>query len=331
MSGSPYRYRAFGVEIASAIPLSGLPPGAGAPEVFISVGDLPAGPPGTAGDARLRHAAPGEYLCRSPQFGGYSIRRGREILLAPEFSAYREENLRTFDMLETVFIHLWLQRGAVCLHAAGVSIDGRAVLFTGDDGCGKSTLSAALARRGHDKLADDLSFIVFGPDGAPRVVPLCTRQNLTPEAMAMLGLDRNEGTKLPGEEKYSLSFLPGTLDPVPLAGIFHLSPRDTDEVIFVPLTGLEKFAVLFANIRRDDMAERLFPRGGSPMERLTLLGRSVAMTRIARPRRRCLAELADIVEELTTKGGIKDGGCKEEKMAPPPTTRVAGSSGGWSS
>jgi hypothetical protein len=323
VSEAPYRYRAFGVEIASAIPLSGLPPGAGAPEVFISVGELPAGPPGTAGDARLRHAAPGEYLCRSPLFGGYSVRRGREILLAPEFSAYREENLRAFDMLETVFTYLWLQRGALCLHASSVNMNGRAVLITGDEGSGKSTLSAALAGRGHGKLADDLSFIVFGPDGAPRVVSLCTRQNLTPEALALLGLERDGAAKLPGEEKYSLPCFSGTSGPVPLERIYHLSPRDSDEIDFIPLVGIEKFAVLIANIRRGDVAAQLFPQRGSSMERLALLARSAAVGRIIRPRRRCLAELADIVEEISTKGGMTDGGREEEKRVVRPAAPFA--------
>lgn len=313
MTDTPHRYRAFGVDIASSVPFSGLPLSTGEPEVFITVGELPAGPGGAASEARLRHLAPEEYLCRSQAYGGYRISGRREILLAPEFAAYREENLRAFDMLEAVFTYLWLQRGAVCLHASSVNINGRAVLITGHDGSGKSTLSAALAGRGHGKLADDLSFIVFGPDGAPRVVPLCTRQNLTPEALAMLGLERDGASKLPGEEKYSLPCFSGTSGPVPLERIYHLSPRDTDGIGFIPLTGIEKFTVLIANSRRGDVAAQLFPQGGGPMERLALLARSVPMTRIVRPRRRCLAELADIVEEITTKGGTNNGICKKER------------------
>lgn len=48
-------------------------------------------------------------------------------------------------------------RGVTCLHASALNIGGRAVLFAGDEGAGKSTIAAALARRGHPVISDDIS------------------------------------------------------------------------------------------------------------------------------------------------------------------------------
>lgn len=325
MTGTPYRYRAFGVEIASAIPLPGLPKSAGVPDVFITVGDLPAGSGDTAGDARLRHAAQGEILCRSPIRGSYSVRRGREIILTPEFVDSSAEPEQRCGLLEFVFVFLWLQRGSLCLHAGGVSINGRAILFIGDCGSGKSTLSAALACRGHDKLADDLSPIVFGPDGVTRVVPFCTHQNLTSDALAMIGLDSRESEKLPREDKYSLAYLSTSTTSVPLVGIFHLSLREADDIVLSPLTGFAKFTALAESLMHSKETSGLFPLGGSLMERLVLLGRGAPVLQIGRPHhRRCLAELADIVEEIATKGGTNNEKGKEERVVRPAASGAAG-------
>lgn len=50
-------------------------------------------------------------------------------------------------------------RSVVCLHASAVAIDGQAVAFAGPPGAGKSTIAAALGRRGYKVLADDITAI----------------------------------------------------------------------------------------------------------------------------------------------------------------------------
>lgn len=48
------------------------------------------------------------------------------------------------------------RRGTECLHASAVALQGKAILFAGDAGAGKSTTAAAMARRGHPVLSDDI-------------------------------------------------------------------------------------------------------------------------------------------------------------------------------
>ncbi len=52
------------------------------------------------------------------------------------------------------------RRGATCLHASAVGIAGRAVLFIGQAGAGKSTLAAAFARQGYPVLCDNIAALV---------------------------------------------------------------------------------------------------------------------------------------------------------------------------
>jgi len=54
-------------------------------------------------------------------------------------------------------------RGITCLHASAVAFGGWSVVFVGSEGAGKSTTAAALARRGHPVLSDDVVALSMRP------------------------------------------------------------------------------------------------------------------------------------------------------------------------
>jgi len=64
----------------------------------------------------------------------------------------------------------WLAaaRGGALVHAASAVLDGRGYLFYGESGAGKSTL--ATCNRRARVVSDDLSLVLPGSDGAPRLV-----------------------------------------------------------------------------------------------------------------------------------------------------------------
>jgi hypothetical protein len=76
-------------------------------------------------------------------------------------------------------------RGVTCLHASAVAFGGRAVAFVGSAGAGKSTTAAALARRGHSVLSDDI-VALSEVDGTFRVMPAYPYLSLWPESVSML-------------------------------------------------------------------------------------------------------------------------------------------------
>jgi hypothetical protein len=76
-------------------------------------------------------------------------------------------------------------RGVTCLHASAVAIGGRAVVFVGSAGAGKSTTAAALARRGFAALSDDI-VALSEIDGIFRVMPAYPYLSLWPESVDML-------------------------------------------------------------------------------------------------------------------------------------------------
>ena len=76
---------------------------------------------------------------------------------------------------------IMLQRDMVAIHGAVIEMDNKAVIFTGDKGAGKSTLSTALRERGYRFISDDVASTKF--DKVPYVMPGFPYQKLCKSAM----------------------------------------------------------------------------------------------------------------------------------------------------
>ena len=94
------------------------------------------------------------------------------------------EDLATY-FLGPVMGFVLRQRRVTCLHASGVEFQERAVLFSGDAGCGKSTTAAALALRGVPVLCEDIVPLELTKDRF-WIHPAYPRVCLWPEAVAIL-------------------------------------------------------------------------------------------------------------------------------------------------
>jgi hypothetical protein len=68
-------------------------------------------------------------------------------------------------LLGAVLAYVLRLRGTICLHACAVAVGSRSVVLLGDPGLGKSTAAAAMARRGHPVLSDDLAAVTYGGGG----------------------------------------------------------------------------------------------------------------------------------------------------------------------
>ena len=86
---------------------------------------------------------------------------GKSIAVLTAPAAYVTGDLAAYALGPVLAIALHL-RGSVLLHASAVVLDGRAVLFAGEGGSGKSTTAAMLAREGYAVLADDLTEVTAG-------------------------------------------------------------------------------------------------------------------------------------------------------------------------
>jgi hypothetical protein len=97
-------------------------------------------------------------------------------------------------------VELLKRRGLFSLHAAGLALDGRALVVAGCCGAGKSTLSLALARAGFGLLGDDTLLLARESNGGLRVLAFPDELDLTdstialfPELGHLLGQPRRPG------------------------------------------------------------------------------------------------------------------------------------------
>lgn len=154
VSGSPSRYTAFGLSVASALPLPELPPGSAdaEPDVTVELGTVP-GELGSDGRPRLVFDDPREFTLVYPACR-VCVSDGVSIVVDPTEGS-KERDVR-WIVLGSAFNFLLHQRGHLVLHGSTVGVDGVAVAFVGASGAGKSTLAAAFVDASHRALADDI-------------------------------------------------------------------------------------------------------------------------------------------------------------------------------
>jgi hypothetical protein len=181
-------YRLAGLRIVSELPLPGLLSGDASTVgevVIIRHASVPAKlpPPVTVIDEAQYDGK--ALLFTIPEVGRYLIREGSEILVDAERSA--QKNDICAYLLGSAFGTLCHQRGIVPLHSAAIDIKGGSVAFIGPSGAGKSTLAATLSSRGHQVIADDVSFLRLESNGTVMLWPGIRRIRLWEDAVHALG------------------------------------------------------------------------------------------------------------------------------------------------
>jgi hypothetical protein len=114
------------------------------------------------------------------------------LLCSPELGevrvSYRPEPHDTWLAAHPLFtlalVEILKRRERYSIHAAGLSIDGKALLLAGESGAGKSTLALGLVRAGFDFLGDDTCFLAPELDGV-RVCAFPDEVDLTEETIGL--------------------------------------------------------------------------------------------------------------------------------------------------
>ena len=287
----PYHFRCFGLHFASELPF---------PEFFaedesnsdvdvtIHCGETPIHLPAAR---RLQQSyqywegKTGECLLTVQDVTRYYVVNGSSITIQPNPHAH-PDYLRLF-LFSSAFGALLHQRGYLPLHGSAVQMpDGRAAVFLGKPGAGKSTLAAALCLRGHTPLSDDISPLRKDAAGALWMYPGLPQHKLGQKSLTQLCLDPATTRKVrPGVEKYFLSMTGSGLAQVPLGMLYELKPSDITkvEMDIMPFQNITQLELLTRHTYRAGFALQL----GQNADYLPLLGavaNRVPITRLMRPR-----------------------------------------------
>jgi hypothetical protein len=112
---------------------------------------------------------------------------GRKVTVWPGPDA--DEGLLSQALLGSISNYVMCESGRPVLHASSVAREGRAVLFLGPSGRGKSTLAAAMMTHGATVVADDVVRLLL-EDHSVQVVPSIPQLRLWPKSLEQtLGLD----------------------------------------------------------------------------------------------------------------------------------------------
>jgi hypothetical protein len=154
----------------------------GAPDLTFTFGDLPPALDQPVVDlSSLQITADGTALVRLPGIGHFLLRE-TDVTAALETEPDAPEI--TAAIFGNVLACICWRRGQLALHGSAVAIDGRAVLLLGPRETGKSLLAAALARRDHCVLADEVAVV----SGA-LCHPAGSLLSLADDALLAAGLD----------------------------------------------------------------------------------------------------------------------------------------------
>ena len=190
--------------------------------------------------------------------GRFLLRAGNEILmdLAPTSD---NDDVRG-HLLGAVFGALCHQRGITPLHASAIDMEDGCVAFVGASGAGKSTVVAALARRGHEIIADDECFLQLDSHGDLRAWPGIARIRLWEDARAALDLhDPRIEREMQGRNKYILP-VRAPRNPIqsrPLRRVYQLHRAANGDAEVTRLYGADAFEVLMQNVYPPGIAARL--------------------------------------------------------------------------
>lgn len=296
-----FRYTAYGLAIRSAFELPELPTvnDPSNPDVDIVDGSgqlepVPDSVPGegtrriqaTAGQCRLTYDGIGTFLVEDGSRVAFDA--DDEAIAAGDVPSKVVRRLFENEMMG-ILCH---QRGVLVLHASAVAVEGRAAVFLGPCGAGKSTTAAAFHAQGYTVLEDDV-VCIQSDDGGPRVRPGVPQLRLKPDAIDALGI---EGTTRPEGGTGSVKrykHLEPSRGPVPLTACYLLTR--SEELTVEPVDPRERVLELITRTYTGGMLEET-DATGTNLTQCSQVATTVPFRRLSRPQRH--DALPDLVERV---------------------------------
>ncbi|HVW11125.1 MAG TPA: hypothetical protein VHC90_21215 [Bryobacteraceae bacterium] len=226
--------------------------------------------------------------------GAFHIRDGREIIA--DVLPHADSGVVRTLLAGRFMGYLLRQRGYLALHASAIAVNGKAALFLGQSGAGKSTTAAAFYSRGHQVLADDVAAVGL-TNGRVELQPAWPGIRLLDDSRKAIGTEAEPAAFQVDKYLYRLSSS-GDSGAVPVGRIYLLDYHSNGElsVHSSALCGLAAVALLNAHSllrswRADARLRQInLDRGGA-------VAAAAAVRRLARPRSLdLLPRLVDFVE-----------------------------------
>ena len=164
--------------------------------------------------------------------GLFEIRDGNTIIM--QLYPDADNELAKIYLLGSAMGAIQVQRGRIPIHGGAVVTPRGAMIITGGQGAGKSTMTSAFVYNGYPYLTDDVSSIRIEGDNAI-IVPAYPQRKLVRDACAPLGYAPEDLVLVDGErDKFAVRDIENwCLEPTKLWAIAEIYPVERGEEISV--------------------------------------------------------------------------------------------------
>lgn len=217
-----------------------------------------------------------------PNIATYCISNGNEIIV--EVAKEADMQLMKVYLMCSCLGFIMIQRNMIAIHGGVIEMDDKAVIFTGDRGAGKSTLTTALRQKGYNFISDDVASIEI--DKVPYVMPGFPYQKLCESAMDKFGYDKESHTSFMSDKE--VKYIVPALDQFvyegrELVGIVKLTVGDVNEVTIEEIRGAEKLNNIIENIYRGEYIKYLGKMDSIYLKQCIDIAKNIRFFKITRP------------------------------------------------
>lgn len=212
----------------------------------------------------------------------YCISDGNEIKV--EVCENADMHLMKVYIMCSCLGFIMLQRNMVAIHGGVIEMDKKAVIFTGDRGAGKSTLTTALREKGYKFISDDVASTNI--EKVPYVMPGFPYQKLCESAMDNFEYDKEKYTSFMSDKevKYIVPAKDEFIyEPKQLSAIVKLTVADVEEVTIEELRGSEKLNNIIENIYRGEYIKYLGGMNPRYFKQCIDIAKNIRFFKITRP------------------------------------------------
>lgn len=230
-----FYYRAYNLNIISEIEIPLLPiiELMDIPDLKIILGKTPEKLMGGDVLAKVSNQSrPGEFLLTNP-IANFYITDGKKVVV--EVKDDHEWAFIRHYLLSRGMAVIARQRGWLPIHGSAIQVNGKAVIFAGNSGAGKSTTASFFVKKGYGFVADDICIFKKNEDNNYHVFPAYPNIRMWEDTIEMVGQDSfqvGENVRR-GIQKFNVNpQIPFDLAPLSVSHIYfiHRSQKKINEV-----------------------------------------------------------------------------------------------------
>ena len=257
-----YCYRVSGLTVRSDLRLPGLIPldVVAIPDVTIRAIVVPEALDDVSVTGPNWQRSADRFLLEIPSIGRFLLEAGHSIGYSRS-ADIGDQDVAIF-LAGNVFGILLHQRNHIVLHASAIAVKGKAVLFCGASGAGKSTMAAALGARGYTLVTDDQAAITLDASGMPIVHPDGRFLKLWTRSIDALALGNRKGEAMRDRlEKFYVEPGVASTAPMPVGAVYMLTEDRAPRVAGISRPNLvDGSRLLVANAYRPTLVRRMGQR-----------------------------------------------------------------------